>query len=41
MEEGFRLFQYPTEIGLMETGARALLDPLGITGTPRDQRSLY
>ncbi len=29
MEQGFRLFQMPTEIGLMELGARQLLEPLG------------
>jgi 2-keto-3-deoxy-L-rhamnonate aldolase RhmA len=28
MEQGFLLFQMPTEIGLMEMGARQLLDPL-------------
>ena len=30
MEQGFLLFQMPTEIGLMELGARQLLEPLGI-----------
>src|SRR5437667_2533844 len=29
-EQGFLLFQMPTEIGLMELGARQLLDPLGV-----------
>jgi 2-keto-3-deoxy-L-rhamnonate aldolase RhmA len=29
MEQGFLLFQMPTEIGLMELGARQLLEPLG------------
>jgi 2-keto-3-deoxy-L-rhamnonate aldolase RhmA len=29
MEEGFLLFQMPTEIGLMELGARQLLSPFG------------
>ena len=33
MEQGFRLFQMPTEIGLMELGARQLLEPLGDYGT--------
>ncbi len=32
MEQGFRLFQMPTEIGLMELGARQLLEPLGAYG---------
>ncbi len=41
MEQGFLLFQMPTEIGLMEAGARQLLDPLGIPGTPADRRALY
>jgi len=29
MDQGFLLFQLPTEIGLMELGARQVLDPLG------------
>ena len=29
MEQGFLLFQMPTEIGLMELGARQLLAPFG------------
>lgn len=41
MEQGFLLFQMPTEIGLMEMGARQLLEPLGITGIPADERALY
>jgi 2-keto-3-deoxy-L-rhamnonate aldolase RhmA len=41
MDEGFLLFQMPTEIGLMELGARQLLSPFGITGVPADQRALY
>jgi 2-keto-3-deoxy-L-rhamnonate aldolase RhmA len=41
MEQGFLLFQMPTEIGLMEMGARQLLDPLGITGIPASARALY
>ena len=41
MEQGFRLFQMPTEIGLMELGARQLLDPLGISGIPAGQRADY
>ena len=41
MEQGFLLFQLPTEAGLMELGARQLLEPLGITGSPADERALY
>jgi 2-keto-3-deoxy-L-rhamnonate aldolase RhmA len=41
MDQGFLLFQLPTEIGLMELGARQLLDPLGISGIPADQRPTY
>ena len=41
LDEGFLLFQMPTEIGLMELGARQLLDPLGIAGAPGAQRALY
>ncbi len=41
MQQGFLFFQMPTEIGLMEMGARQLLDPLGIAGMPAGQRSLY
>jgi 2-keto-3-deoxy-L-rhamnonate aldolase RhmA len=41
MNQGFLLFQMPTEIGLMELGARQLLEPLGISGIPADQRATY
>jgi len=41
MEQGFLLFQMPTEIGLMELGARQLLEPLGISGIPAAQRAVY
>lgn len=41
MSEGFLFFQLPTEIGLMELGARQLLDPLGAAGIPAAERSLY
>ena len=41
MDEGFLLFQLPTEIGLMELGARQLLEPLGISGLPTGRRALY
>lgn len=41
MDDGFLLFQMPTEIGLMELGARQLLGPLGIHGVPSNERALY
>jgi 2-keto-3-deoxy-L-rhamnonate aldolase RhmA len=41
MDQGFLLFQMPTEIGLMELGARQLLDPLAINGLPASQRAVY
>lgn len=41
MEQGFLLFQMPTEIGLMELGAKQLLEPLGISGIPAEKRALY
>ncbi|HEX4228645.1 MAG TPA: aldolase/citrate lyase family protein [Bryobacteraceae bacterium] len=41
MDEGFLLFQMPTEIGLMEIAARKLLEPLGIEGIPQEMRALY
>jgi 2-keto-3-deoxy-L-rhamnonate aldolase RhmA len=41
MEQGFLLFQMPTEIGLMELGARQLLEPLGISGIPTGLRAIY
>jgi 2-keto-3-deoxy-L-rhamnonate aldolase RhmA len=41
MEQGFLLFQMPTEIGLMELGARQLLEPLGISGIPASRRAVY
>jgi hypothetical protein len=31
----------PTEIGLMELGARQLLEPLGVSGIPAAHRALY
>lgn len=39
--QGFQLFQLATEIGLMELGARALLEPMGLNGVAPAQRSLY
>jgi 2-keto-3-deoxy-L-rhamnonate aldolase RhmA len=41
IQQGFLFFQLPTEIGLMELGARALLDPLGCPGVPPSERPLY
>jgi 2-keto-3-deoxy-L-rhamnonate aldolase RhmA len=41
MDEGFLLFQMPTEIGLMEMGARQILGPFGLTGVPQEARALY
>ncbi|MBI4892372.1 MAG: aldolase [Acidobacteria bacterium] len=39
MKQGFLFFQCPTEVDLMARGAQALLEPLGIQGVPRDERS--
>jgi 2-keto-3-deoxy-L-rhamnonate aldolase RhmA len=41
MEEGFLMFQMPTEVGLMEIGARQLLDPFDLHGLPPGSRALY
>ncbi len=41
MNDGFLLFQLPTEIGFMEAGARQLLEPLGAFGMPPARRALY
>jgi len=41
MEQGFLLFQMPTEIGLMELGARQLLEPLGATAAPSERHAGY
>jgi hypothetical protein len=32
MEQGFRLFQGPTDLGLMAAGAKRYLDKLGLNG---------
>lgn len=40
-EQGFLLFQLPTEVGLMELGARQLLDSLGIQKPDTATRSQY
>ncbi len=39
--DGFQVFQTGTELGLMSAGASQLLEPLGITGIPKEQRALY
>ena len=41
IDQGFLMFQMPTEIGLLEIGARRLLDPFDIRGVPQESRSLY
>jgi 2-keto-3-deoxy-L-rhamnonate aldolase RhmA len=41
MEQGFLMFQMPTEIGLLEMGARRLLEPFDIHGLPKEARALY
>ncbi len=40
-QEGFLLFQMPTEIGLMELGARQLLEPFGINPIQPGHKALY
>lgn len=41
MEQGFRFFQGPSELGLMRGGARPLLDPLEKKGIDPRDRPLY
>lgn len=41
IDAGFLLFQMPTEITLMELGARQLLDPFGRSGAPEAGKTLY
>jgi 2-keto-3-deoxy-L-rhamnonate aldolase RhmA len=41
MEQGFLFFQGPSELGLLRTGARALLEPLGKKGFDPKERPLY
>jgi 2-keto-3-deoxy-L-rhamnonate aldolase RhmA len=41
IDEGFLMFQMPTEIGLIEIGARHLLEPFDIQGLPAKVRALY
>jgi 2-keto-3-deoxy-L-rhamnonate aldolase RhmA len=41
MDQGFLFFQGPSELGLMRSGARPLLDPLGKKGIDPKTRSLY
>jgi 2-keto-3-deoxy-L-rhamnonate aldolase RhmA len=40
-EEGFLFFQMPTDVGLMEAGARQLLEPLGLSGMTATRRGQY
>jgi 2-keto-3-deoxy-L-rhamnonate aldolase RhmA len=41
IEDGFLLFQLPTEIGFMEMGSRQILEPFGLSGVPKEERALY
>lgn len=41
MQQGFRLFQGPTDMGLMAAGGRRYLDPLGRTAGKAPVRALY
>lgn len=41
MEQGFLFFQLPTEVGLMEMGARQMLDPFGISPLKPGHKALY
>lgn len=41
IDQGFLMFQMPTEVGLVEIGARQLLAPHGIHGMPAETRALY
>jgi hypothetical protein len=41
MEQGFRFFQGPSELGLMRSGSRPLLDPLDKKGFDPQEKSLY
>src|SRR5262245_25998343 len=41
MEQGFLFFQGPSELGLLRSGARELLDPLGKKGFDPKTKSLY
>jgi 2-keto-3-deoxy-L-rhamnonate aldolase RhmA len=40
-KQGFQFFQTGTELGLLASASAQILDPLGITGIPRDKRALY
>lgn len=40
-QQGFQMFQGTTDLNLMAAGARQYLDPLGISGIPREQKALY
>jgi 2-keto-3-deoxy-L-rhamnonate aldolase RhmA len=41
MEQGFLFFWTGTEMGLMERGARQLLEPFGLSGSAGAQRAVY
>jgi 2-keto-3-deoxy-L-rhamnonate aldolase RhmA len=41
MDQGFLFFQGPSELGMMQRGARTLLDPLGKKGVDPKDRPLY
>ena len=42
VEQGFQLFQAPTDIGFMTAGAKHYLDPLGKSGGQKaEKRALY
>jgi 2-keto-3-deoxy-L-rhamnonate aldolase RhmA len=41
MEQGFRFFQGPSELSLMRSGTRPLLDPLDKKGIDPKEKSLY
>jgi 2-keto-3-deoxy-L-rhamnonate aldolase RhmA len=41
LEQGFQLFQAPTEIGFLSAGADAYLSPLGRSARQKPPRSIY
>jgi 2-keto-3-deoxy-L-rhamnonate aldolase RhmA len=41
MEQGFRIFQSPTDLAFMADGARAFLEPLGRSASARPRRDFY
>ncbi|HEV2273650.1 MAG TPA: aldolase/citrate lyase family protein [Acidobacteriaceae bacterium] len=40
-QQGFQLFQSVTELGLMQLGAKGILEPLGIEASSRESGALY